>query len=88
MCDLSIIMSFFWPLLFSDVLNQETRDKYNLNLLDTGYSTDYDNTINPTISVEFSTAAFRFGHSQVRSSCTKLCVLMSITQQIRGKIFR
>ncbi|XP_063423837.1 peroxidase mlt-7-like [Mytilus trossulus] len=39
----------------------------DLGLLPTGFFNHYDNTVNPGITVGFATAAFRFGHSQIRS---------------------
>ncbi|RWS23988.1 Peroxidase-like protein [Leptotrombidium deliense] len=46
------------------VLGGEFMNKYSLNLLSSG-RTSYDSSINPTIYSEFSTAAFRFGHTLI-----------------------
>lgn len=48
-----------------DVFTDGTIEKYGLTLLESGQSTNYDQSCNPGITVGFSTAAFRFGHSQV-----------------------
>lgn len=34
--------------------------------LEYGFSKDYDQDLNPTIMNEFSTAAYRFGHSLIQ----------------------
>ena len=39
--------------------------RFGLNVRDRGYSDDYSEEINGCITSEFSTAAFRFGHSVV-----------------------
>lgn len=39
--------------------------RFGLNILANGYSNDYDENVNPSVTSEFSTAAFRFGHSAV-----------------------
>ncbi|XP_067664572.1 chorion peroxidase-like [Haliotis asinina] len=39
---------------------------YNLSLLSSGYSTDYDETVDPSIRNAFAAAALRMGHSMVR----------------------
>ncbi|XP_052093425.1 peroxidase-like [Mytilus californianus] len=48
-----------------NVFNDQTIADYNLQLLTSGNSLDYDDTINPGIRVGFATAALRFGHSQI-----------------------
>ena len=48
----------------AEVLPEDTYQKY---LLDTSESSQYNDTIPAVISVEFSTAAFRFGHTLVSS---------------------
>lgn len=47
------------------VIGSETMQRFNLNIHERGYSTDYNPEINPQITSEFSTAAQRFGHSTV-----------------------
>ncbi|CAC5420742.1 PXDN [Mytilus coruscus] len=49
----------------ANVFNDQTIAEYNLQLLTSGNSLDYDDTINPGIRVGFATAALRFGHSQI-----------------------
>ena len=45
---------------------------YSLRVNTEGYTTDYDATCNPGIFNEFSTAAFRFGHSLIRPMLTRV----------------
>lgn len=44
---------------------EETMQRFDLNIRASGYSHDYDENINACVTSEFSTAAFRFGHSVV-----------------------
>jgi hypothetical protein len=39
--------------------------EYGLSLKESGFSTDYDSSVDAGIGVGFATAAYRFGHSQV-----------------------
>ena len=57
------LLSEFLPI----VLGQKTMQKYSLTLPanKTGVSQNYKKDLNPTISNEFATAAFRFGHSLI-----------------------
>ena len=48
------------------VLGREKMREVGLFPLDTGFSPDYDPTVNPSIVNEFSASAFRFGHSIVQ----------------------
>jgi len=47
------------------VLGKRYMNTYGLFPLSSGYSQDYDNSFDPRITNEFSTAAFRFGHSLI-----------------------
>lgn len=40
-------------------------ERFELNVRDKGYSTDYDIYVKPSVTSEFTTAAFRYGHSTV-----------------------
>ena len=42
--------------------------RYDLNLEESGYYYGYDSNIDPSISNEFTTAAFRFGHAMLPDS--------------------
>ncbi|XP_071051803.1 peroxidasin homolog [Onthophagus taurus] len=50
------------------VLGSEVIELFELKLLRDGFYGGYDESVNPTTSNEFSTAAFRFGHSLVPNS--------------------
>ena len=54
----------FLPLL----LGRPTMDTYGLTAQTNGYSPSYDETINPSITNEFSAAAFRMGHSLIQGA--------------------
>lgn len=40
-------------------------ERFGLHCQQYGYSSDYDSNVNPCVTSEFSTAAFRFGHTVV-----------------------
>lgn len=48
------------------VIGQEAMKRFSLFSPSEGYSNDYDNEINPSMTNEFTAAAFRFGHSTVQ----------------------
>nr|XP_053635622.1 peroxidase-like [Cherax quadricarinatus] len=50
------------------VLGKEVMSKYGIILEKQGYFNGYDPTINPSVSSNFATAAFRFGHSLLPST--------------------
>jgi len=50
------------------VLGSRVINIFELQLLPQGYYTGYNESVNPTIANSFATAAFRFGHSLVKSS--------------------
>nr|XP_012152649.1 PREDICTED: uncharacterized protein LOC100875470 [Megachile rotundata] len=50
------------------VLGQDVMKIFDLELLKKDYYQGYDPKVNPTVANEFSTAAYRFGHSLVQQS--------------------
>ena len=50
------------------VLGPRVLDIFELKLLPKNYYNGYNDTINPTIANSFASAAFRFGHSLVKST--------------------
>lgn len=47
------------------IIGTENMHRFDLNVREHGYSFDYDYHLNPSVTAEFTTAAFRFGHSTV-----------------------
>lgn len=45
--------------------------------LEKGFSSDYDENLNPSIVNEFATAAFRFGHSNIEGRIAYVLSLLS-----------
>lgn len=51
---------------FNWVAGSEAMDRFRLRVREAdGYSTDYDSNVKACVTSEFTTAAFRFGHSTV-----------------------
>ncbi|XP_062559057.1 uncharacterized protein LOC134223854 [Armigeres subalbatus] len=50
------------------VLGKEVCHLFDLDLETSGFYTGYDSNVNPTVANEFSSAAFRFGHSLIQGS--------------------
>ena len=50
------------------LLGRTTMDAYGLTPQTHGYSSSYDENANPSITNEFSTAAFRMGHSLIQGA--------------------
>ncbi|CAH1398172.1 unnamed protein product [Nezara viridula] len=65
-----ILAAVYQHLTFSEflprILGREAIKKYNLDLLLDGYFKGYDPTCDATVVNEFSSGAFRFGHSLLR----------------------
>ena len=53
------------------VLGPRVLEIFELKLLPKGYYTLYNDTVNPTVSNAFGSAAFRFGHSLVKNSLSR-----------------
>lgn len=60
------------------VLGREVCKLFDLNILNSGYYQGYDSKINPTVGNSFSAAAFRFGHSLVKSSYMRYDINYSV----------
>eukprot|EP00092_Neocalanus_flemingeri_P035162 GFUD01038265.1.p1 GENE.GFUD01038265.1~~GFUD01038265.1.p1 ORF type:complete len:1101 (-),score=192.91 GFUD01038265.1:78-3197(-) len=54
------------------VLGPSTLRRFSLELLPSGYYNDYNPKCSAAIFTEFSTAAFRFGHSMIRPNLTMM----------------
>ena len=54
-----IVHNEFLPIL----LGQNGMEKFGLRTLTKGFNKDYRNTFNPSVTNEFSAAAFRVGHT-------------------------
>ena len=53
------------------ILGPRVLEIFELQLLPQGYYPGYNSTINPTIANAFAAAAFRFGHSLVKSGISR-----------------
>lgn len=53
------------------VLGKRLMSEFNLNVMPSGFFMGYDSNVNPHLSAEFAGAAFRFGHTLVRSTLSK-----------------
>ena len=63
----NIIYSEWLPIL----LGKSLMEKFSLNTLPSDYFFGYSEDVNPSLANEFSTAAFRFGHTLLRSTLSK-----------------
>ena len=61
-----IVVALYQHIVFNDWLPVITGDNSLKPLTTRAYYSGYDSSINPAISSEFATAAFRFGHSLIR----------------------
>ncbi|KAK8376103.1 hypothetical protein O3P69_008672 [Scylla paramamosain] len=50
------------------IVGRNFMDSFGIKVLNNGYSFDYNANLNPNMNNEFSTAAFRFGHSLVQGT--------------------
>lgn len=57
----NIVYSEYLPI----VVGSDVMDKFGLSVKPDGHHLVYDSTVDATVSVSFSTAAFRFGHTTV-----------------------
>ena len=55
-------------MIYVYITGRNFTETFGLNVLSNGYSFDYNDGFNPNINNEFSTAAFRFGHSLVQGT--------------------
>lgn len=66
-----LVAAFFQHITFKEylpvILGPKFTKEYDLYPLDKGYFTGYNEYIDPAVSNVFSVAAYRFGHSMVRS---------------------
>jgi peroxidase len=59
------------------LLGRTTMDSYGLTPQTTGYSSSYDEKVNPSITNEFAAAAFRMGHSLIQGAMKYVINLLS-----------
>jgi peroxidase len=70
-----ILTALYQNIIYSEwlpnLVGQQLYDANELRPLTDGFFLGYDANVNPHLAAEFSTAAFRFGHSMIRSTLSK-----------------
>jgi len=62
----TLFIQFFLTVNFIFISGKNSMDAFNLTEANEGFSFDYDEDVNPAVINEFSTAAFRMGHSLIQ----------------------
>lgn len=65
---IAIIQHITYNEFLPSLLGRPTMDLYGLTPQTDGYSTSYDENVNPSITNEFAAAAFRMGHSLIQGA--------------------
>lgn len=77
-----IVMAIMQVIIYKEflpaVIGDDAMNDFQLNLKSVDeYATDYDPTIEPSITNEFAAAAYRFGHSAVDGLLKYLCTFLT-----------